>query len=147
MECLKEKLNDASAANANAMIRIVDELESIADSCYNLILLAQRRYDKKIRFAENSLGDINRYTASVVEFLGYNRRFLDRREERIDLDRAYELEDRINAFRKSMKKAARKRLSRGGDVRAELLFIDVLSQIERIGDYSLNVSQAIRQIR
>jgi phosphate:Na+ symporter len=147
VECLKENLNEASATNVHALIRIVDELESIADSCFNLVLLAQRRYDKKILFSDKAWKDVEAYTTTVMEFLQYNRRFLNEHEGTIDLEKAYELENRINDFRNTMKKAARRRLARGANVRAELLFIDVLSQIEHIGDFSLNVSQAIRQIR
>ena len=147
VECLKENLNEVSANNVHAMIRIVDELESIADSCYKLVLLAQRRYDKKILFSDKAWRDVEAYTTSVMEFLQYNRQFLNEHKETIDLEKAYELENRIDDFRNTMKKAARRRLAKGANVRAELLFIDILSQIEHIGDFSLNISQAIRQMR
>jgi phosphate:Na+ symporter len=146
VECLKENLNETSANNVNAMIRIVDELESVADSCYNLIILAQRRYDKKILFPEKAWGELEAYTEAVVAFLEYNRNFLHQHGDEIDLEKAYELEDRINHFRNTLKKRARKRINKGSNVRAELLYIDVLSQLEHIGDFSLNISQAIRQI-
>lgn len=147
VDCIKENLNERSAGNVNAMIRIVGELESIGDSCFNLILLAQRRYDRKIEFPGTALEEIAPYTNTVVEFLEYNRSFLDNHHGEIDLEQAYELENKIDVFRNSLKKAARERIKKGSDVRAELLLIDMLSHIEHIGDFSLNISQALRQIR
>jgi phosphate:Na+ symporter len=146
VECLKENLNETSANNVNAMIRIVHELESVADSCYNLIMLSQRRYDRKILYPEKAWEELEAYTAAVVEFLKYNRTFLNHHGGEIDLEKAYELEDRINHYRNTLKKKARRRINKGSNVRAELLYIDVISQLEHIGDFSLNISQAIRQI-
>jgi phosphate:Na+ symporter len=63
------------------------------------------------------------------------------------MEQAFELENSIDLFRNSLKKAARERINKGSNVRAELLLIDMLSHIEHIGDFSLNISQALRQMR
>ena len=47
-------------------------------------------------------------------------------------------------FRNVLKKSAQKRIKKGADVKAEILYIDILRQIERIGDFSLNISQAMQ---
>ena len=46
VELSKEPLSEENIVNVNAMMRIVHELESIGDSCYKLILLAQRTVDQ-----------------------------------------------------------------------------------------------------
>jgi len=142
--CARENLNEKSERNVRAMMRIVDELESISDSCFNLILLSQRRYEKKIKFSSKALQQINPYTAIVREFLTFNKKRLNNHIGEEDMLRAYSLERKINRYRDNLKKAAQKRIRKGSDVNAEILYIDMLSQIERIGDYSLNISQALR---
>jgi phosphate:Na+ symporter len=144
--CARESLNDQSARNVNLMIRIVDELESISDNCYNLILLSQRRYDSKIEFPQKALKQIGPYTCVVKDFLAFNKVHLASKVTDEELQRAMKLERKVNRYRDNLKKAAQKRLQKGSDVKAEILYIDTLSQIERIGDYSLNISQALRQI-
>ena len=144
IECLKENLNATSAANVNSMIRIVNELESIGDSCYNLILLSERRYRKKMSVSKRAMKEIEPFSQVVMEFLELSRSYLESHPGKIDLTTAYEMEDSINSYRNEMKKLAQKRLSKGADVRSELLFIDIVKHIEHIGDFSLNISRALR---
>ena len=146
INCIRENLNESSAGNVNAMIRIVDELESVADNCFNLIMLVRRRNDKKIKFSTKSMEEIIPYAEQVRIFLEFNRKHLDHLLSQSELDKAYEIEDKINSSRDALKKRAEKRLRKGASARAEILYIDMLRQIERIGDCSLNISEALRNI-
>ena len=49
----------------------------------------------------------------------------------------------IDAFRKDLKKVARKRLEGGADVKSELLYIDVIRRIENIGDNCFSISESL----
>ena len=62
------------------------------------------------------------------------------------LSLARELEDQIDLFRKNLKKLARKRLEGGADVKAELLYIDLVRQIEKIGDNCFSISESLRAL-
>ena len=53
------------------------------------------------------------------------------------------LEDQIDLLRKNLKKVARKRLEGGANVKAELLYIDLVRNIEKIGDRAFNISEAL----
>ncbi|MDI9386421.1 MAG: PhoU domain-containing protein, partial [Spirochaetota bacterium] len=57
------------------------------------------------------------------------------------------LEDQVDAFRKNLKKVARKRLEKGADVRSELLYIDLVRYIEKIGDYAFSISEALAETK
>ena len=58
---------------------------------------------------------------------------------------ANEIEGQIDLFRKNLKKTARKRLESGADVKAELLYIDMVRQIEKIGDRAFSISGLLSQ--
>jgi phosphate:Na+ symporter len=146
-ECAKENLNEISVNNVTAMLRIAHELESIGDSCFSLMILAQRRYDKKIKMDKESLYEIDNYSKQVRSFIAFIIDHLNQHLSRYDLNRAFELENMMDESRNTLKKNARKRLQKGYDVNAQLLFIDIVRHFERIGDYSLNISQALRQIK
>lgn len=145
--CAQQSLNPTSAANVNAMIRIAHELENIGDSCYNLMILAERRYRKDIAFPESSLEDLEPYTGRVSEFIEFIKERLNRHLSRTELDTAFKLEESINEFRNKLKDKAQERLSKGSDVKSELMFIEIVRKIEQVGDHALNVAQALRQIR
>ncbi len=147
VDCAKENLNEMSANNVNAMIRIVNELESIGDSCVNLIILTRRRYDNKIVFHSNVMKELEPYTKLVKDFIEFNgNRFLKHLSSE-EIKKAYELERLIDTYRDDLKSASQERLQKGANVVSEILYMDILRHIERIGDYCLNISQALRLIR
>ena len=145
-DCTKENLNETSSANANAMIRIVNELESIGDSCFNLIILTQRRYDKSIIIDKSALTDFEPYSDRVFNFIQFIKKHLNEHLSKNELSEAMKLEEEINGMRNSLKKSSQTRLQEGGNVKGELLYIDLIRHIERIGDYSINIAEALRQI-
>ncbi len=146
VECSKEQLNEKNINNVNAMMRIVNELENVGDCCFNLILLIQRKYDKKITFHPKAEEEIKDYSNFVLEFIDFYKNHLNEHLHHEDLDRAYDLENKINQSRNSLKKAVQYRLQNGADVRSELLYVDLIKHFEHIGDSSLNIAQALRQI-
>ncbi|MBU8914042.1 MAG: Na/Pi cotransporter family protein [Spirochaetales bacterium] len=146
-QCARESLTETSAANVSAMIRIAHELENIGDACFNLMVLARRRYDSKIDFDPSALEDLNPYSVKVAEFIEFIRKHLNEHLSRAELETAYLYEDDVNRFRTRLKDEAQDRLQTGADVKSELLFIEMVRQIEHMGDHALNVAQALRQIR
>jgi phosphate:Na+ symporter len=146
-KCAQQSLNPKSATNVNAMIRIAHELENVGDSCFNVMVLAQRRYDKQILFTETAVNELKPYTAKVAEFIQFIKDHLNEHLSRVDLETAYTLEESVNDYRNRLKEDAQTRLGAGSEVKSELLLIEIIRQIEQIGDHSLNIAQALRQIR
>lgn len=137
---------EATATTAVALLRIVDELESIADSSYNIALVADRIHRKRISIAPAALQELTPYASLVLEFAGFVEQLLQQAGGENELHRARVLEKQINATRNVLKKSSRRRIQEGGDVTAELLVLDVISHLEHMGDYSLNIAEAIRQV-
>ena len=142
----EENLNENTVLSINAGLRIVSELESIGDSCYNLILLIQRKYDKKLDFTPESMEEIEPYLDQVRKFLVFNRERLNRHLSEEEFEKAVNLEIDIDNSRNYYKKSARKRLKKGSNLKSELLFIDLVKHLEHIGDHSLNIAEALRTI-
>jgi phosphate:Na+ symporter len=146
-ECAKENLNEESADNVTALLRITHELESIGDSCLNLNFLAQRRYNKKIKLSKVALSEIDNYSKEVLEFIDFYANHLEKDFNTFNLEEAYKLEATIDNSRNKLRKNAQKRLQKGSHVKGELLFIDIVRHFERIGDYSLNISQSLKNMK
>ena len=61
------------------------------------------------------------------------------------METAHALENLIDKFRKNLRKESIQRMRTSGDqVKAEMLYIDILNNMETIGDHSLNVLQVLR---
>jgi phosphate:Na+ symporter len=58
-----------------------------------------------------------------------------------------ELEGNINKSRRKLKKFSRKRIEAGEDVKTELIFIDLVQRIEKLGDYCIGITEKISSQR
>lgn len=146
-ECAQQSLNPTSATNVNAMIRIAHELENVGDSCFNLMILTERRYENQITLPSVAVEELEPYTSRVAEFIEFIKDHLNEHLSRNEMETAYSIEESVNEYRNKLKAEAQERLGAGSDVKSELLFIEIVRQVEQIGDHALNVAQALRQIR
>ncbi len=146
VNCYQDDLSETNVKVVNTMMRVVHELESIGDSIYNLVILMKRKIDKSIEFNSKAEEELLQYTSLIKDFIEMFKNHLTKKFDSYELQNAYTLENQVNNLRYSLSKAARKRLQKGSNVRAELLFIDMVQCFENIGDNSLNIAQALRQM-
>ena len=144
-ECTKHELSLESSQEAAAMMRIVNELESIGDSTLNLFLQIDRLSDK-LQLTEDIKGDVLEMYDKVIEFIKWNDSFIlndIKSMTQEDIDKSIKYERGIDKLRNVLLDSSRKRLSEGAIPKSELLFMDIIKHLEHIGDYSLNISQAL----
>ena len=95
--------------------------------------------DKEILQLFNSVSEFVEWNAS---FINNNIQFMNSK----DLDKSIKYENNIDNLRNILLDSSRDRLSNSSDSKVELLFMDLIKHLEHIGDYSLNISQALEQI-
>ncbi len=147
IDAANDSPQNGNAEKTSALIRIVNELESIGDSCYNLILLAERRYQKKIVIDESGFDELKPYSEIVQNFLIFIKTHLNGYISDNELKAAMDLEMEIDNQRRILRKKAQTRLQQGKNVKGELLYIDIVRHIEHIGDYAMNIAEALRHLR
>ncbi len=143
---MQDSQTPTNASTLNSLIRVMDELESVTDSCYNLAMLSQRRYANRWVFDEAMDKDMRAYQDLVQEFLNYVRDRMDRTLTKAEMQKANEFEEQVNSWRTSLSVRIQDRLSEGeGDVKAELLLLEKVRHLEHIGDYCTNIAEAYHQ--
>jgi len=147
-ECTKHELSFESSKEASAMIRLTNELESIGDSTLNLFLQL-KRLENDIQFTDTLNQEIIEIYTEVMEFVEWNNSFIldnikPMNEE--ELNKSINYESNIDDSRNKLLESSRERLINGSTPKSELLFMDIIKHLEHIGDYSLNISQALEQI-
>ena len=143
-ECTKHELSVQSAENASDMIRIVNELESVADSIFNLFLISEK-LDKDTLSVEMK-EQIYTISNKVKEFIDWNHTFISNDITQMsgeDLKKSIAYEDGIDDMRNEFIESSSSRLSKDSNAKSELIFIDIIKHLEHIGDFSLNISQAL----
>lgn len=140
-------LSPKAVNNVRKMIQIVDDLESMTDEIYTIGMLLQRSSEKNMKFREDDIDRLKPYIALAERFIQFVHIHLNKPLSPSDLEIAHTMEDQIDLFRKNLKKVARKRLEEGADVRAELLYIDIVRNIEKLGDHAFSISEALAATR
>lgn len=137
-------LSERTRARVGIKLRIISELESMTDECLSIAFLLKKKRNKRLRFEPESLAALLPFAALVDEFLDFVAARLHVGLTEIELGMASEMEDKIDAFKKHLKKLARKRLKGGADVKAELLYIDLIRHVEKMGDCAYAIAEELR---
>ncbi|MCX7023441.1 MAG: Na/Pi cotransporter family protein [Spirochaetes bacterium] len=145
-ECQRQNPSAGGQEQIGAMMRMTVELESVTDDCFRLAILLERGKTRVQKLDRKSIDELASYTALVTEALAFARDHVNEPITADGLALASGFEDRIDEFKSQLKKAARKRLQAGAEVKTELLFLDIIRHIEKIGDHAYAVSNALRDM-
>lgn len=144
--CSSSELSSERLNEVTVMLRVISELEEICDCTYNLVKLAQRKYNKQRVLPEGTQEAIRNFSGTVDQFMGFYIGSLNKKVSMADLETAQQLEDTIDASRKKLRKEAVRRMSDQANIKSEMIYIDILNNIESIGDKSLNILKLLSQI-
>ncbi|NLJ45530.1 MAG: Na/Pi cotransporter family protein [Treponema sp.] len=147
LECASHEMGERARRDLAASLRIVDDLENITDDSLSLMHLLDRGRKKKLPTDALKLEELGPYTLLVENFLGFVVANMNKHISDEQLAQASEYEDRIDGIRATLKKSARKRLKAGANVKLELLYIDLVRHVEKIGDHAFGISRALREMR
>lgn len=147
VRCLDLPLTDKQRNNVSKMLDVVDQLEAMTDDCHSVSILLSRSVEKNMTFTQEDLDRLDPYVELVNKFVLFIRENVNQHLNEDKHSEAQAIEDQIDLFRKNLKKVARKRLESGADVRSELLYIDLVRQLEKIGDKAFNISEALYQTK
>ena len=139
IRCSGAQLSPRNATAVSKMMRIVPELEEISDCIYRLIKLTERKYTKGRVIDGPALAGIQELSAKVGEAIAFYTEKIGDNVSLSDIESAKALEKSINTLRKSTNKAATVRMQEGGDIKREMLNIDLNNHLEKIGNHALNI--------
>lgn len=141
------ELSPEGAAMLQGLLKIIDDTESIADYCENINILLVKRREEGVWFNEHIVYSISHMFSILDDAYAVMRKNLEGDLMSVDLAQVYECEDRINRFRNEVKREHLGNIERGAySYQAGILFMDVISQCERMGDNIVNVSEDLAEI-
>ena len=108
-------------------------------------LLLKKSIEKKMKFEQDDMERLIPYVELARQFLQFIHININKHLDEDKIAMATELEESIDLYRKNLKKLARKRLESGADVKSELLYLDIVRQIEKIGDHAFSISSLLAQ--
>ena len=136
-------LSDESKMKVRQMLREIGEIESIGDSCYRLARTILRRHQQGREFDERQCQHLNEMTALCDNALTQMNLVLDHRLEDLDLKQSYYYENQINTMRDKLKSDNAKAVDEHQyDYALGTAFGDLVGELEKLGDYVVNVVEA-----
>lgn len=143
----ESKLSTENSHRVRSMFKIVSEIESVADSILNVSKAISRRNDQGITFSEEMSNKLKHMFALVDESIVVMCNNLTIEYTEVNAKKAYELEQAINDYRTILKQEHLIAIEeKRYDYPVGILYTDMFSECEKIGDYTINVTQAIKEI-
>jgi phosphate:Na+ symporter len=128
----------------SSLLGVIVALEEMSDECCSISRLLERSVRKDCVFKEKEMNELIPYVGLVGEFLALLENQLGLSPTLNQKAQAAKLENDIDKGRKKLQKLGRKRIEAGENVRGELLFIDLVRRIEKLGDYCFEISEAYK---
>ena len=138
-------LSDESKARITRMMRQIDELESIGDSCYNLArTINRRRKNAKQEYTPEQTEHINAMMVLVENAMTNMEIMINHPDSQGGhFMKARNIENEINNFRSHLKGKNFEDVNAGKyPYQLGVYYIDYISECEKLGDYIMNVNQA-----
>lgn len=145
--CAEGRLSNEGKHRIAAMLGIVGEIESIADCCMGVGKILSRKIESNAQFTPEIYEKIDtmyRYLDQAMTMMLDELRDLENVTERPLID-SYNKEREINNLRNSYRTANIENINAGKyEYQAGIYFMDIISDLERTGDYIINVVDTIK---
>lgn len=141
----KEDISEDSKAQIRAMYKIISELESLGDSGEAISRILSRKNAHGKVFDSEELRTLGIMTdlvdkAYVAMISNLNTGYGNLK----DISNAYDAEQNINEMRNNLREEEIVNIEHDGkNYQTSVYYMDVLSELESMGDFMINVSQAL----
>lgn len=144
-EVSEGRLSSESKEEIRIMLRAVSEIESIADSCNNLARSIKHRNEFKSEFTEEQNKHLDHMFELVSGALDRMNVILHKPElVHDDINPSYNIENEINNYRNQLKSRNIEDINNKlYQYQDGVYYMDMVSESEKLGDYVLNVVQAV----
>ena len=141
-------LSDDTKEKVRDMLREITEIESIGDSCFNIARTISRLRSSKEEFTESQYDNIKHMFELTDDALSQMSVVLIKHKREVDVNRTFAIESDINNYRALL------RTQNINDINehkysytAGTLYMDIIQECEKLGDYIVNVVEARMCIR
>lgn len=144
VQLTKRPMTEHESEMVPKLIHAVNDIERIGDLSENIMKTAVRCHDNKVRFTGDAKKEIRKMSQTVEQMTELTKKVL----KEMDPEKTAEvffLEKKVNRLQQKFRSNHIKRLKNGRSrVYDGILFLEIISTLERIADHLTNVSQAVQ---
>ena len=141
-------ISESTSVKIKAMYKIIGELESLGDSGESISRILSRRNIHKKDFDETTMKHLMDMVDAVDEAYEAMITNLDaaHKQTLTDVSNAYHAEEHINSLRNNLRDAEIENIEDGStNYQASVYYIDIINELERMGDFIINISQDLER--
>ena len=139
----KSPLNDEERNKVDLLFNTVNDIERVSDHAENISELSRLAIEKDLQFSDTALEEMNNIYSKAKENFNIALKGLENYDKSI-ISKVYEIEDEVDALDKLYRKKHIERLNNGKcTIDSGVLFLDLLTNLERISDHSCNIANNI----
>ena len=146
--CAQGRLSNKSKLHIAAMLNIVGEIESIADSSYGVSKIILRKIESDVHFNEEIYANIDmlyKYVDEAMSMMVAMLQDVENVSEHQIID-SYNKEREINNLRNQLRGANVPNINAHHyEYQAGIYYMDMINDLEKTGDYIINVVDTIRE--
>lgn len=139
----KSSLNDNAIETVDALFSVVNDIERIGDHSENIAELAKIAIDSKLKFSQDATKELTEMYEKVLSTYSYAIDAM----EKSDVELAYKIirmEERVDMMEKSYRANHMQRLNNSTcNFETGIIYLDIITNLERISDHSLNIAQQV----
>lgn len=132
-------LDEDSSQLQASYVDTIRDFERIGDHCTNIFEFFEHRYDNKIVLSKEAKSELKRLYEVVLETIEYTLEAFETQDKEI-AHKVTELEDIIDKLViKNRKRHIKRLIDRESIEQIDGFYVDILSNVERIGDHCNNI--------
>ncbi|MFC1767086.1 Na/Pi cotransporter family protein [Candidatus Margulisiibacteriota bacterium] len=138
---LEEKeLTKEDSIKSSSLMHLVNDIEKIGDYAENIVLLAQAKIDEKVKFSEEGEKELKTMYEEVSAMCKNSVEAFEKRD--YDLaKKVLESEAKVDVYKVKFRADHIRRLKNGQcDSAAGIVFVEIISNLERIGDHGMKMA-------
>ncbi|MDQ3099887.1 MAG: Na/Pi cotransporter family protein [Bacteroidota bacterium] len=139
-----EVRSEELSGQIQGMLAIIGDLERVGDIFFQMSRSMERKLEERLWFTPEQRAQLQEMIVLLENAFNVMHRNLDVDRDEVSLDEAVEAEQMINQKRDQLRRTHLKSIESGDyNVKSGLIYNDLFSSIEKVGDHVINVSEAM----
>ncbi len=124
------------------MLRVIDEIESITDSCCDIIMLFDKKQKAGWKMSDDNVKTLTAYNNLVQQYLSFAISHIGKKLTAGEMQVANNFEEKVNNTRTEIQKLVYGQLTGNSqNVAEQLCILDDIKHLEHIGDHCTNIAE------
>ena len=137
------RLSDEVSIELPVLLHTVNDLERVGDHAVNIVEVAERKIEQKLAFSEFALAEADQLKKQIDQMFDRIIAALEKNDTESAIS-ALSNENNLNKLQLEFRRSHVQRMTEGiCSPETGLIFIDLVDNVEKIGDHLNNIAQAV----